>query len=179
MLSDEDIRDLAKKMCIPLAFCDFKTALEDETLQYNKSYIINMEDEFDADGEKNGGTHWTCFQVMQYPNGRVEPIYFDSYGKGPPQAVEKFIGKKCPFSSKDIQSLMGDVCGWYCLAFLHWINHPDGPGRTGHLYSDCEGFTDLFDDLEKTNDHHKNVFTLKHFFQSSDPKKRNTLVPFK
>ena len=172
MLSDSDIRDLAGRMAIPLAFVDFKTELENDTLQYNKAYIINMEDEFDKDGERNGGTHWTCFQVMKYPNGKKEPIYFDSYGKPPPQAVEKFVGQKMPYNHKDIQSLMGSVCGYFCLAFLHWINHPDGPGRTGHLYTDCESFTDLFEDLEKSHDHLKNEYVLSHFFRSSDPEMR-------
>ena len=178
MLSNEDIKSLAQKMCVPLVFCDFKTQLEDERLEYNKSYIINMEDEFDTNGERNGGTHWTCFQVNKYPNGKIQPIYFDSYGKGPPQAVEKFVGQKLPFSSKDIQSLMGDVCGYYCLAFLHFINHPDAPGRTGSLYSDCETFTDMFEDLEKSCDHKKNEFILKHFFQSTDPKKRKDIKAY-
>ena len=62
-----------KKIC-------FESALEEEPLKYNRSYIINLEDEFDKNGEPNDGSHYTCFQVNKYPNGKVEPIYFDSFG---------------------------------------------------------------------------------------------------
>ena len=41
-LTDTQIWDLAKRMDIPLVFCDFKDNLATEKLQYNKSYIINM-----------------------------------------------------------------------------------------------------------------------------------------
>ena len=172
-LTDIQIKDLAKRMKVPLVFCGFKTELEDESLQYNKSYIVNIEDEFDKDGERNDGTHYTCFQVNKYPSGKIERIYFDSFGQPPPQIVEKFCGGKLPYQTKDIQSLMNEACGWYCLAFLHFINSFEG--RTKDLYSDCEHFTNLFDDLNKSCDHLKNEFVLKHFFRSEDPDKRTTI----
>jgi hypothetical protein len=169
-LTDIQIKDLAKKMKVPLVFCGFKTELAETKLQHNKSYIINMEDEFDEEGNRNEGTHYACFQVNKYPSGKIEKIYFDSFGAGPPQDVQDFIGGKVPFNTKDIQSLMNEACGWYCLAFLHYINAYEG--RTKDLYTDCEHFTDLFDDLTKSADHLKNEYILKHFFQSNDPKKR-------
>jgi hypothetical protein len=46
------------------------------------------------------------------------------------------------------------------------------PARSGHLYSDCEAFVDLFDDLAVSRDHLKNEWILKQFFQSSDKSKR-------
>jgi hypothetical protein len=169
-LTDTQIWDLAKRMDVPLVFCGFKTELEKEKLKYNKSYIINMEDEFDEDGQRNQGSHYTCFQVNKYPNGRKEGLYFDSFGMPPPQIVEDFCGMKMPYATKDIQSLMNSACGWYCLAFLHFINSSES--RTGDLYTDASIFTDMFDDLNKSCDHLKNEFLLKHFFRSKDPKKR-------
>jgi hypothetical protein len=74
-LTDIQIKDLAKRMKVPLVFVGFKTELEDEKLQHNKSYIVNMEDEFDENGERNDGTHYTCFQVNKYPNGKIERIH--------------------------------------------------------------------------------------------------------
>ena len=71
------------------------------------------------------------------------------------------VGFKLPYNTKDIQSLMNSVCGWYCLAFLHYINAYDK--RSKDLYTDCEDFTDLFDDLNKSCDHLKNENILKHF----------------
>jgi hypothetical protein len=170
MLSDTQIWDLAERMNVPLVFCNFKDKLTRKKLQYNKSYIINMEDEFDADGEKNDGSHYTAFQVNKYPNGKVEGCYFDSFGQPPPLIIEEFVGTKLPYNTKDIQSLMNSACGWYCLAWLHYINSYEH--RTKDLYSDCEHFTDLFDDLNKEQNHLKNEYILKHFFRSKDPSLR-------
>lgn len=172
-LTDIQIKDLAKRMKVPLVFVGFKTELEDEKLQYNKSYIVNMEDEFDENGERNDGTHYTCFQVNKYPNGKIERIYFDSFGMPPPEIVIKFCGGSLPYQTKDIQSLMNEACGWYCLAFLHFINA--WSGRSGDLYTDCDNFTDLFDDLNKEKNHLKNEYVLKHFFRSEDATKRKPI----
>ena len=168
-LTDIEIKDLARRMDVPLVFCGFKSELADKKLQFNKSYIINMENEFDEDGQRNSGSHYTCFQINKYPNGKKEGLYFDSFGQPPPQAVEEFAGK-LPYCDKDIQSLMNSACGWYCLAFLHFIN--SSHHRTGHLYTDAGAFTDMFDDLNKSVDHLHNEFILKHFFRSNDPNTR-------
>ena len=91
-LTDTQVRDLEKLMGVPLVFCGFKTELEDKKLQYNKSYIVNLEDEFDEYGHPNEGSHYTCFQINKYPNGKKLGVYFDSFGKPPPQIVDKFAG---------------------------------------------------------------------------------------
>ena len=169
-LTDTQIKDLAKRMRVPLTFIGFKDELKGRKIKYNKSYIINMEDEFDEDGERNQGSHYTCFQVNKYPNDKTEGLYFDSFGMPPPTIVEEFCGMKLPYATKDIQSLMNSACGWYCLAFLHYINSAES--RSGDLYHDAGEFTDIFDDLSKSCDHLKNEFLLKNFFRSADPEKR-------
>lgn len=170
-LTDTQIFDLAKRMKIPLVFCDFKTKLKSKKLQYNKTYIVNLEDEFDADGQRNDGSHYTAFQVNKYPNGKIERCYFDPFGAPAPQAVEEFVGGgHIPYNTKDIQSLMNSACGWYALGWSYWINCYED--RSRDLYTDCETFTDLFDDLSKGIDHKHNEFVLKHFFRSSDASKR-------
>jgi hypothetical protein len=169
-LTDTQIWALAQKMRIPLVFCDFKDRLKKHKLQYQKVYIVNLENEFDEDGHPNEGSHYTAFQVNKYPNGKVEKCYFDPFGQPPPQAVLDFCGGKVPYNTKDIQSLMNSACGWYCLAWGHFINSWEG--RSKDLYSDCEGFTSLFDDLDKSHDHKKNEFVLKHFFRSADEEER-------
>jgi hypothetical protein len=167
-LTDIQIKDLAQRMNVPLVFCDFKDQLKGK-LKYNKSYILNMENEVGEDGKPNTGSHYTCFQVNKYPNGKVEGVYFDSFGQPPPKAVEKFAGK-LPYCDKDIQSLMNSACGWYCLAFLHFINASQF--KSGHIYTDAGTFTDMFDDLSKSTNHLKNEYILKHFFRSNDPEER-------
>jgi hypothetical protein len=169
-LTNTQVWELAEKMRVPLVFCDFKSKLKNKKLQYNKSYVVNMEDEFDEDGHRNSGSHYVCFQLNQYPNGKKESIYFDSFGAPQPDTITDFVGGIMPHNDKDVQSLMNEACGWYCLAFLHYINAYDG--KTGDLYTDANHFIALFDDLNKSKDHLKNEFILKHFFRSADPKLR-------
>jgi hypothetical protein len=165
MLTDDQIYDLAKKMDIPLERCCFKSELADKKLKYNKSYIVNMQNELDEHGKPNEGTHYVCCQANKYPNGKISKIYFDSYGMPPPQEVEIFLGTGfVPHSKIDIQSLMNGACGYYCLAFLHFINAFEH--RSKDLYTDAHDFTDLFDDLGVEKNHLKNEFTLQQFFMS-------------
>jgi len=174
MLTDIQIKDLAEKLSIPLEAVCFKSNLKHMKLKYNRSYIINLEDEIDKDGDRNDGTHWTCFQVDEYKNGKKMACYFDSYGVAPPTDVIDFVGEEIPFNKKNIQSLMNNACGWYCLAYLHFINA--FPQRSGDLYDDTEGFLSLFDDLNTSCDFKKNEFILKHFFQASDPSLRKPIT---
>ena len=58
MLTDIQIKDLAKRMDIPLERVCFKDQLLQKPLKYNRSYIINMDNELDEDGKPNEGSHW-------------------------------------------------------------------------------------------------------------------------
>jgi hypothetical protein len=175
MLSNYQIEDLAQRMNIPLAFVGFKDQLKDERLEYNKSYVINLDDEFDEDGKRNEGSHWTCFQVNKLEN-KIQGIYFDSYGIKYPEIVKEFVGKDIPYNTKDIQSAMGNACGFFCLAFLHYINTYEN--RVRDLYDDTEDFLDLFVDLNISVDWKQNEYMLKMFFQSSDVEKRKPIEVF-
>ena len=169
MLTDEQLYTLAQRMKVPLERVCFKSELAEEPLVYNKSYIINLQDEIDEDtGEGNGGSHWTCFQVNKYPNGKIEGIYMDSYGIGPPEDVKAFVKVGLPFTERNIQGLFDSYCGWACLAFLHFINA--GSIRSGDLYSDSEHFMAMFKNLNKdigNEDANQNEFVLKQFFKAA------------
>jgi len=169
MLSDHDIWNLAGKMQIPLQAVVFKDQIPGK-LKYNKAYVINLEDAYSKDGKQNQGSHWVCFQCNKYKSGNVEKIFFDSFGCPAPKSVIEFVGGHIPHNDVDIQSLMNEACGWYCLAFLHFINSCEY--RCGDLFTDARHFISMFNDLEKTNDFKKNEFILKHFFRSKDPSKR-------
>ena len=175
-LTDYQIEELSKKMKFPLEQVCFKDELPHK-IKYNKCYVINLEDEIGPDDKPNVGTHWTCFQVNKYSNGKIEPIYFDPYGMPPPEIVKKTIertcGQKLPYCEKDIQSLMNNACGWYCCAFLHWIN--SGIAKTSDIYEDTGSFLEMFDDLNKSVDFKKNEYILKHFFQPKDPALRKAI----
>jgi len=180
-LTDSQIIDLSKKMNIPLADVCFKDELE-SPLQYNKSYIINIEDSMDENGNPNDGTHWVFLQCNKYPNDKIESIYFDPYGQAPPENVKKVVkettGKQgLPYTEVDIQSLMNNACGYYCLALGHFINASQY--RSNDLYSDVQAFMEMFDDLNKSVDFKKNEYVLKHFFRSSDPAMRKEIEVIK
>ena len=166
-LTNFQLQDLSKRMGFPLAGVFYKSELKDEKLKYNTGYICNLEDEYDEQGRPNDGSHYVCFYVKKCANGNIQPIAFDSYGVPPCKEIVEFIGlgHTPPYNTKDIQSICGEMCGWYCCAFLYFITA--FPNRTNSLYDDCEHFTDLFDDLNKSSDWKKNEFILKHFFRDS------------
>jgi hypothetical protein len=95
----------------------------------------------------------------------------------PPEDVKQFvrnsINKYLPFTTKDVQSLMSDVCGWYCCSFLYAVTHPRM--KSGDLYQDVDTFLALFDDMKTSHDFKKNEYMLKHFFRSSDESKRHPI----
>jgi hypothetical protein len=176
MLTDSQIHELSRRMNIPLEGCFFKDELP-KKIYTNKTYIINLQDGTDDEGNHNEGTHWTMLQVNETPNGTIEPIYFDPYGQEPPEAVKKAIKDNfnlyLPYNKKDVQSLMNNACGFYCLALSHFINFCKL--RTGHFYQDVEEFIDMFDDLNTSVDWKKNEYILKMFFQSEDESKRKKI----
>lgn len=176
MLTDSQIIELCDKMGIPLEAVLFKDEMP-KKIKYNKSYIINIEDSVDEEGKENDGTHWTCLQVNKYHNGKIEPFYFDSYGMPPPESIKKAVlntcGQKLPFNTKDVQSLLNNACGFYCLALLHYIN--EAPTRSRDMYQDIEDFLGMFDNLNESVDFKKNEYILKHFFIPKDPLLRKTI----
>jgi len=173
MLTDQQLISMAEHMNIPLECVSFKNELP-TPLKFNKSYIINMQDELDERGQPNEGSHWCAFQIQKDLAGDIRPIYFDPFGVGPPlevsKAVEKFCNKKLPYTSKDVQNLMSFCCGWYSLAICHWWNSPRY--SCGNIYVDTDNFLDMFLDLNVSTEWKQNEFILKHFFRSDDPAER-------
>lgn len=160
-LTNIQLLDLAKKMQdTPIADICYKCELEEQTLEYNQCYIINLEDE-NAPGN---GTHWTAFIVVKYPNDKRVGYYYDSYGIGPPKEITRFCrGIEMHHNKADHQSLMASVCGFYCLAFLYFVTRCDL--RSKDLLKDAKTFCDLFHDLNISNDYLHNEFVLEQFFK--------------
>ena len=176
-LTDSQITDLSRRMRIPLAGIVFKDELK-APLQYNKAYFVNLQDSTDEEGNENDGTHWTFLQLVKYPNDKIEKIFFDPYGAPPSVNIKKAVeettnSKGLPYTEKDVQSLMNNACGWYCLAIGHFIN--SSKYRSGSLYDDVTSFMDIFEDLNKSTDFKKNEYILKHFFRSEDPSLRKEI----
>jgi len=176
-LTDSQISELCTKMRIPLGAIVFKDELP-SPLEFNKAYFVNLQDSTDEEGNENEGTHWTFLQVVKYPNDKIEKIFFDPYGAPPSENIKKVVKEttnttSLPFTEKDIQSLLNNACGWFCLALGHFINASQY--RSGNLYEDVDTFMEMFDDLNKSIDFKKNEYILKHFFRSEDPSLRKEI----
>lgn len=171
MLNNFQILELAPKMSIPLKGVYYKDELKLNDLEVGKSYVINLSDEKNENGEQNLGSHWTCLHIGKH-NGVITPVYFDSYGVAPPEDIKEIVkkrfNKKISYMTKNVQSLMSDACGWFCLAYLHFINA--FYNKTGDIFTDSSIFLDLFEDLDKSVDWKKNEFILKLFFQEPNKK---------
>jgi hypothetical protein len=175
MLTDHQIIELGKRMSIPLEGVYFKDELPDK-LKTNKTYIINLQDSEDEQGNENSGTHWTLLQIHENDKEK-QPFYFDPYGVEPPEILKKRIKKDfnlyLPYNNKDIQSLMNNACGFYCLALAHFVNASQY--RTNNFYNDIDEFLEMFDDLNKSIDWKKNEYILKMFFVAKDKNRRKDI----
>lgn len=114
LLSNLDIIELAKRLKINLIACCFKN----ELMKYKPTkiccFVINIGNHF------TGGTHWTCL----YINGK-HAVYYDSFGENMPQEVIVFLRKhniKYIESMVQTQEINDTSCGYYCLAFLKYMN---------------------------------------------------------
>ena len=112
LLSNIDIKNLSKIFKINLIDCCFK---EDLKNLKTGSYVINL-----GDFKKLGGTHWTALYIDKNKNA----IYYDSFGETCPNQVIKECKKKnikLKINMFRNQQLNGTECGYWCLAFLHWM----------------------------------------------------------
>ncbi len=164
-LSDVQLTELAKKMGFNLNGIYFQDEIKCEYLRLG-NYIINTSPQFDASGNQNTGTHWVCMVVTKR-EGKIWVQYMDPYGQPPSENLKKIVEKrykrKINFTTKDIQSLMDSVCGWYCCAYLHFLYQ--FPNRTKDVLYDTAIWLDFFVDLETDTNYKKNIFMLKLFFQ--------------
>jgi len=115
-LTDADLRVLLNRYQIPCNGIYIKDQLP---RLKNGNYIINL----------NGSSHWTALIKKG-----ASYYYFDSYGVVPPLDVQNVIGKKFRWSNRDIQDLNSSSCGWFCIAFLRFMNHKQDLDKTYELF---------------------------------------------
>ena len=73
---------------------------------------------FNTDTQDQPGTHW----IAVYVDKQQQPFYFDSYGFSPDPAMRHFMqqyGGAPLVNRRRFQSNYTNVCGHYCLFFLH------------------------------------------------------------
>ena len=167
MLSNHDIDELKIKMGIPnFKGCFYKDTLK--KIEPSSSYIINLNSEFNEKDEQNAGSHW----VALLTDDLKKAIYFDSYGEKEPNEIKNLLKcnqYKIAHTSKTIQSLMSNLCGFFCLALIYFLTI--SKHRTKNIINDASIFLDLFEDLDLVDDIYKNEFILSLFFTSKESKK--------
>lgn len=89
-----------------------------------------------TDEHTRSGEHWVAMYVDRHGRG----WYFDSYGLPPiiPQHING-IRRNCKFfrhNLKQLQSNTSDVCGQFCIVFLHFMSCGLGMARFHKLFGD-------------------------------------------
>jgi hypothetical protein len=167
MLSNFDISELIEKMGIKnFKGCFYKNTLK--KIEPSCSYIINLNSEFNEKNERNAGSHWVALITDDMKRG----LYFDSYGEKEPNEIRNLLKSnqyKIAHTSKNIQSLMSNLCGFFCLAFIYFLSV--SKYRTKNIINDASIFLDLFEDLDLISDIYKNEFILSLFFTDAKSKK--------
>ena len=162
-LSDKQLMNIAKKMKLST----YKGAFAKDKIPFlnlNSSYIINLNNVKDNEGNIMQGSHWVCLYIDNLGNA----VYMDSYGIAPPIEVMTRIEennkiKDFLYNTKNIQSMMSDVCGYFCLAYIYYVSKYEN--RTKNIFVDTTNYLDLFLDLNKELDFQQNEYVLKQFFK--------------
>jgi hypothetical protein len=169
MLSNYDLEELVIKMGIKnFKGCFYKDTLK--TIEASTSYIINLNSEFNEKNERNAGSHWVALMT----DDLQKAIYFDSYGEKEPNEIKNLLKSnqyKIAHTTTNIQSLMSNLCGFFCLAFIYFLSV--SKYRTKNIINDASIFLDLYEDLDLISDIYKNEFILSLFFTD---KKSKTLL---
>ena len=167
MLSNFDLEELVVKMGIKtFKGCYYKDLLK--KVEPNSSYILNLNSEYDEDNKRNGGSHWVALVIDNDKQG----MYMDPYGLDAPLEITNLLKSnqyKIYHTNKNIQSLMSNLCGFFCLGFIYFLTV--SKQRTKNIINDTSIFLDLFEDLDKFNDVYKNEFILSLFFTDKESKK--------
>ena len=106
-LSNSDLISICIKLKMKLVGVYMKDELNNNVIQGN--YIINLQN------HNENGSHWTAFI-----KDKNNIYYYDSFGVFPPQNEYDIFRKE----SDNIESTS---CGWFCIAFLYYMNTTKGP----------------------------------------------------
>jgi hypothetical protein len=138
LLSNVDLINISKTLGITLNGVSFK-----DDINVSKNGIADGGYIFNLDGTESSGTHWVC----AYKKGKII-IYFDSFGENCFKEL-KDIANHFKYtvieSMFQLQDLNDDSCGYYCIAFLHWVTKWT---KSKLLNSRC---LNLFNEMFKTD----------------------------
>lgn len=150
MTSNYELLQMAKKKHIRNLHVLCKDELETLSFGANKNIIVNLSSSTDEDN----GSHWCALFV----NRHSQCFYFDPFGIVPPKAVMSFCKKKrvC-FSETQVQDLSSSKCGFFCIAFLSYMNTDD-------RVPDHESIKNFLLKFNNDDTRENDVILKKHFF---------------
>lgn len=113
-ISNFELEDLAVDIGVPLLAVVSKDQLRGQPR--DGGYIVNLQDHMEGPG-----SHWVALYVEH-----SKAAYFDSFGGACPDDVKSFVkGAKKKFNFyatiDQIQHLESEACGYFCLAYLHYM----------------------------------------------------------
>ena len=149
LLSNFDIMDICKYLNLPLVEVFMKNQLP--KIKKIGYYVINLQSIIDG-----SGTHWTL--LCNIPDRR---FYYDSFGFGPPQLVEKWIGKIDNYyiNPTRLQYETSSFCGWYCVSVMYHSYNWKPKGK-----SNIESRIKSFNKLYNKKDYKKNYQKMIEYF---------------
>jgi hypothetical protein len=119
--SNFELEDYCARFRIPLVSVCSKDQLKG-SLQPG-AYIVNMQEAYIVnmqDFAEGNGTHWVSICIIGN-----DAAYFDSFGRKPPIDVYQFVKRKKNINFyciiDQIQDIESEACGFYCIAFLHYM----------------------------------------------------------
>jgi len=158
MLTNFDLEKIAKNYDVKLIGIYSKNELDNLQIE-NGNYIINLDDDI--------GSHWTALNI-----NKNKGIYFDSFGSVPPQNVISFVKQKpnikFGYNNFLIQDLESEKCGFYCIAFLLFLNR----SKNKDIYKATNDFIQLFKDNTLENDEILKKYLLKNLNTNSNKIKK-------
>ena len=116
-LTNSDIYSICIKLKLKLNGIYMKDELKAPLAQGN--YIINLQN------HDENGSHWTCFI-----KDKNNIYYYDSFGVVMPQNqydIFRNESENIYYNTSDDQCIDSTSCGWWCIAFLYFMNTTKGP----------------------------------------------------
>jgi hypothetical protein len=131
-LTDTELEQICMYFNIPLQGIYEKSEIK--SLPYG-NYIVNL----------NGQSHW-CAMIIS-PNGN---FWYDAYGFPAPENLHDLMGNYT-WNDKQIQDIRSTACGYFCVAFLKFMQHP-----TKKMYN---AFCDMFGEPKQNDKILLNILT--------------------
>ena len=145
MLSNIELKNLAKQHGIKLDYVGYKDTMSNVKNKHNYNAIINLDGSNPDDFNKNG-SHWVCLVIRDQLC-----VYFDPFGLPEPVQTNNFIKnqniKHYGYNHMKIQDIKDDHCGWYCMALLRYIKDH----YIGNVMDTANDFINIFDFNDSTN----------------------------